>query len=258
MLQSSAGNEQGRILCRSLLSPAQIVSWTSRIDGLYRELVQASDQGGPAAIDRLLAPGQRFVSTASSFTIEAVGSDDSLRSLLATICTGPAGAWMREELQGRFACDRDQSWVRRQHAPGRYPRWHAPHGWHQDGALGFDFRSSTEEEPGAQAVLPMVTCWVSLDRCGIEAPGLELVICRINDLLTPKELTDERLRMRFAPEEFWRPVLEPGDALLFRGDLLHRTYVTPPMIKDRTSIELRFFPEHNLPTRLGADRFLKC
>src|SRR4029077_7567244 len=100
------------------------------------------------------------------------------------------------------------------------------------------------------------TCWVSLDPCGTDAPGLELVNRRFDALFPPAELIEEHVRSRFAAEEFWRPVLEPGDALLFRGDILHRTHVTPAMTQDRTSIELRFFPLENLPARLKGDRFI--
>src|SRR5437764_13009699 len=89
------------------------------------------------------------------------------------------------------------------------------------------------------ALLPMTTCWIALGACGLEAPGLEIVTRRLEGLLAPAELVDERVQARFAPEEFWRPVMEAGDAVLFRGDILHRTHVTPAMTKDRTSIELR-------------------
>jgi hypothetical protein len=175
--------------------------------------------------------------------------------LLDLIAAGPAGAWIRGELGPQLACDLDQAWVRRQYPPGKYPPLHAPHGWHQDGALGFDFLA----EPGGmvppEAVLPMATCWIALNSCGQDAPGLELVRPRLNTLLAPAELADERVRGRFAPEDFWRPTMEPGDALLFRGDILHRTYVTPLMTRQRTSLELRFFQGNNLPARLqGGQR----
>jgi hypothetical protein len=74
-------------------------------------------------------------------------------------------------------------------------------------------------------------------------------------LLAPAELADESVKARFGPLDFWRPEMDPGDALLFRGDLLHRTHVTPGMNQDRTSIELRFFSASRLPARLRSDRF---
>jgi len=69
---------------------------------------------------------------------------------------------------------------------------------------------------------------------------------------------EERVRARFAPEEFYRPAMEAGDAVLMRGDILHRTLVSPEMTQDRTSIELRFFAEDNRPMRLKGDCFMVC
>ena len=54
----------------------------------------------------------------------------------------------------------------------------------------------------------------------------------------------------------FEPVDESGDALLFRGDVLHRTHVTPRMTRDRTSIELRFFAADRIPERLRGDQFV--
>jgi hypothetical protein len=74
-------------------------------------------------------------------------------------------------------------------------------------------------------------------------------------LLPVTNLTDAIVRRTFPAETFWRPVLKAGDVLLFWGDILHRTHVTPAMTNDRTSIELRFFPADRLPARLAGDRF---
>jgi ectoine hydroxylase-related dioxygenase (phytanoyl-CoA dioxygenase family) len=103
----------------------------------------------------------------------------------------------------------------------------------------------------------MVTCWIALDPCGVVAPGLELVTCRISELIAPVDLAPDRVDARYHPGEFWRPRLLPGDALVFHGDILHRTHVTPSMAQDRTSIELRFLPAKDLPARLAGDHFLQ-
>jgi hypothetical protein len=246
----------GIILCRSVLACPQVAGWKSQIDTQYRPLEEARQRGGPAAASRLVAAGQRFVPTASSLTIGAALCEEDIRALFSMMGVAPAGAWIRDELGNRIAFDLDQAWVRRQYAPAHYPPWHAPHGWHQDGGLGFDYRSHREGNYPPDALLTMVTCWVPLTPCGLEAPGLELVTQRSEGLLAPAELTDERVRARFTFEDFWQPVMQPGDALLFRGDILHRTHVTPAMTKERTSIELRFFPMDNVPTRLKGDRFV--
>ena len=103
----------------------------------------------------------------------------------------------------------------------------------------------------------MVTCWVALTPCGAQAPGLELVRQRLDSLLSPATLTEDRVHARFPTEGFWSPVMEPGDVLIFSGGTLHRTHVTPHMDADRTSIELRFFPAQAIPDRLAGDRFAR-
>jgi hypothetical protein len=154
------------------------------------------------------------------------------------------------------ACDIDQCWVRRQYAPGRAPPHHAPHSWHQDGALNFDFAAHVGKPLPADGVLEMLTCWITLTPCGVDAPGLEIVDQPIARLLAPHELTPDAVAARYGAPSFACPTLNPGDALLLRGDTLHRTHVTPSMTRDRTSIELRFFKPQPLPERLAGDRFV--
>ena len=101
----------------------------------------------------------------------------------------------------------------------------------------------------------MVTCWIALDSCGVDAPGLEFISEKLPGLLPPAELRHEAVAARFESTKLFRSTLEPGDALLFPGDVPHRTHVTSAMTKDRTSIELRFFPSGEIPQRLSSDHF---
>jgi len=99
-------------------------------------------------------------------------------------------------------------------------------------------------EPGpAIAARSMATCWIPLDACGREGPGLEFIRQRQPALLHFTELGDGRLRQRFDEAAFWAPELELGDVLVFRGDVLHRTHLMPDMQGDRMSVEYRIFPE---------------
>jgi hypothetical protein len=246
----------GSILCRAILTPEHLMKWKSSIDARYHDLEIARRNDNSADVTRITGARERFVPTASSFTICALNSESNISELLNSISTGIAGMWIKNILSCRLLCNLDQSWERRQYAPSHYPPLHAPHGWHQDGALKFGFQSHPDGEFPPNAVLNMVTCWISLDSCGLDAPGLELITERPGGLLSPRELQTESLQSRFTPRRFSQPNLGPGDALLFRGDILHRTHVAPEMTKDRTSIELRFFSAASIPARLQADRFI--
>jgi len=246
----------GVAFCPAVLSQAQLAPWVSRIDAQYERIEAARGQVSATGISDLIPPGQRFAPTASSFTIGTILTDEELQTLFTAIDAARTGAWIRSTMSNGIAYDLTQSWVRRQYAPHRYPPLHAPHGWHQDGALGFDFLSHPGGRFPADALLPMVTCWIALGPCGVEAPGLEIVTHRLETLFAPCELVEEKVRARFGPKEFYRPAIEAGDAVLLRGDILHRTLVKPEMMQDRTSIELRFFAAENLPVRLKGDRFV--
>ncbi len=147
---------------------------------------------------------------------------------------------LSEALGCEWSCQLEQSWVRKKFAPSKAPgpRYH-PQDWHQDGALGVRFPL----EPGT--VVPMTrlaTCWIPLEPCGEESPGLEFVRARQASLLHFTELADAALRQRFAAHEFWAPALEFGDGLVFLNGTLHRTHTHPGMRKNRISVEYRIFP----------------
>jgi hypothetical protein len=88
----------------------------------------------------------------------------------------------------------------------------------------------------------LLTCWIPLNSCGVESPGLEFIRRRQAALLHFTELDDSVLRARFSPQEFWAPALEFGDGLIFLNDILHRTYVSSEMQYNRLSLEYRMMP----------------
>ena len=104
-----------------------------------------------------------------------------------------------------------------------------------------------------QAVLrrPLLNVWAPLDPCGITAPGLEVIRIYCPDLLdscgdASALVPVERVRLdesvvlkRFGHEALWHPALLPGDALVFPGTTIHRSYVTAEMTERRLSVELR-------------------
>ena len=192
----------------------------------------------------------RYSSSARLFSVPGIEHEDWCRTLAKSKILRTCQA----ALGGNLAIDVDQCWVRRQYAMGNYPPLHAPHSWHQDGALAFDFYRNGAAA-SEDALLEMMTCWIPLTPCGVDAPGLELITTPVERLVPPSLLADPQLGGMFANENCQQPRMNPGDALLFRGSVLHRTFVTPEMTRDRTSIELRLFPADRLPPRLIRDRF---
>lgn len=114
--------------------------------------------------------------------------------------------------------------------------------WHQDGAfLGPDLRS--------------INVWLALSRCGDDAPGLDVVPRRIDEILptgTDGAIFDTSVgpavverAARDAPVV--RPLFEAGDALLFDDLFLHRTAVGAGMARERYAIESWFFAPSHYP-----------
>jgi hypothetical protein len=97
--------------------------------------------------------------------------------------------------------------------------------------------------------------WLSLSRCGDEAPGLDIVPRRLDEIVIEHEamldleLTRTRARAAAAAGrvEILRPIFEPGDALFFDEMFLHQTASEPSMPNPRFAIESWFFSAHGFP-----------
>jgi Phytanoyl-CoA dioxygenase (PhyH) len=108
-------------------------------------------------------------------------------------------------------------------------------GWHQDGRFMGPVRA--------------LNLWLSLSRCGDEAPGLDIVPIRLEDYLaTGTEgaaldwtISDEQARLAARDSSIIRPIFEPGDALFFDELFLHKTGSDPSMPNPRFAIENWFF-----------------
>lgn len=98
--------------------------------------------------------------------------------------------------------------------------------------------------------------WMPLTPCGENHPGLEVISHPVEVLWesdwvqqekTPTlqagydalAIAPERLEAAFAPDDFWHPVMQPGDVLVFSNLTLHRTFLHPAMNQPRISLELR-------------------
>ena len=224
----------------SAVPPETCSWWLALIEAAYRRIE--------------VAPSPDFVPESSSFRLHAVAALpvvdvwSALGSHVRKRCAGVLGP--------SLAIDSDRCWVRRQYTPASAPARHRPHSWHQDGALGFDFARCSDAPIPDAALLRMVTCWIALAPCGVDAPGLELVTDRVDRVLSPAQLADGAVDRQWPDARRVRPTLEAGDVLVFSGDVLHRTHVTGAMTQTRTSIELRCFPADAIPDRLARDEFV--
>lgn len=118
-----------------------------------------------------------------------------------------------------------------------------PSAWHQDGSFLKDVRA--------------LNVWLSLSRCGDEAPGLDIVPRRL-DHLSPTGTEGAVFYWAVAQDVaereagelgIQRPVFEPGDVLLFDELFLHSTAAEPEMPKTRYAVESWFFGESGFPER---------
>lgn len=114
--------------------------------------------------------------------------------------------------------------------------------WHQDGAfLGKEVRS--------------VNFWLGLSTCGTDAPGLDILPRRLDDIVetgTPGADFDWSVSPDVVDElavgtPVIRPEFDPGDALFFDHLFLHRTGVDPGMSRERHAIETWLFAPSAYP-----------
>jgi len=226
---------RGVVVARQSLPAEHVLGWRQAADDRYAEVDEIIAQRGPWAVaDTLAFP---FVPTASSLGLAALGEQaDSLLQTLSSILAPTLEA----ALGGPVRPLMDSMWLRRQFAPENAPPYHAPHAWHQDGGLGFDYLGDADLVEG---LLPMVTCWCPLMPCGRDAPGMAYLPNRPGALMAL-----DALGALSGPGQM--PNLLPGDVLLMMGDLLHRTHVTSDMKRDRISVEVRFVPADH-PGRRG-------
>jgi hypothetical protein len=107
--------------------------------------------------------------------------------------------------------------------------------WHQDGKFMGDVRS--------------INLWLSLSRCGDEAPGLDVVPRRLEHIVSTAtdeavlsyQVSQQKAEEAAGDKPIVRPIFEPGDALFFDELFLHQTGSDPSMPNPRFAIESWFF-----------------
>ncbi len=114
--------------------------------------------------------------------------------------------------------------------------------WHQDGVfLGAGIRA--------------LNIWVALTDCGVDAPGMDLVPRRFDEVVetgTGGAIFDwavgpDTVAQLSASAPVVRPKFQAGDALLFDDLFLHRTAIDPSMSRSRYAIESWFFAPTSYP-----------
>jgi hypothetical protein len=116
-----------------------------------------------------------------------------------------------------------------------------PGAWHQDGFFMGEVRS--------------LNLWLSLSRCGDQAPGLDILPRRLERYVaTATEeaaldytISQQKVEQAAGDTPVIRPIFEPGDALFFDELFLHQTGSDPSMPNPRYAIENWFFAGSGFP-----------
>jgi hypothetical protein len=95
-----------------------------------------------------------------------------------------------------------------------------------------------------------ISCWIALDECGVEAPGLEVFPHRIDELLpvggpgavTSWEIAESKAYGRMGADRAWVPTFKAGDAFFFDHLHVHRAHLTKSMTSDSFAAECWMFP----------------
>jgi hypothetical protein len=113
--------------------------------------------------------------------------------------------------------------------------------WHQDGAFMGLTRS--------------LNLWVSLSHCGLDAPSLDVVPRRLDQLaptgtegaFLPDQVSDVVAQRAAGSMGIVRPTFAPGDVAIFDDLFLHRTGADAGMTSPRYAIESWFFAGTDFP-----------
>lgn len=95
-----------------------------------------------------------------------------------------------------------------------------------------------------------VNTWIALDDCGVDAPGIEVIPYRTDELLPAGknvdmdwEILDEQVYSRFGGRSAgWAPEFKAGDILAFDHMNIHRTHMVKGMTRNRFALECWMYP----------------
>lgn len=234
----AAIEHHGAVIVRGLLGPAHVDRLVADVDGVLAAYDRQAESGRPIDGAPDFVPFRHWPSGEKKVIervfrraaggVLAVDAPGALFDLIETFDAIGIGALVREYL-GEEPAILARKWTLR-----RVP-CDGDHGdWHQDGAfMGRNIRS--------------LNVWVALSECGVDAPGIDIVGRRLDDIV-PTGTHGARMSWTVSPTvvdevaqgTIARPGFSPGDVLLFDHLNLHRTAVDPGMVRDRHAIEAWF------------------
>ncbi|MBV8652443.1 MAG: phytanoyl-CoA dioxygenase family protein [Alphaproteobacteria bacterium] len=217
----------GAAVIRRCLDPAQVQAMLTRAEAVYQEKELAYRRGE-------LSPAQRTLFEFGHLAQSDLDLPNAPFAVIKLLLRSNLYPLLADLWGGKLAFLRNNCLPRRQSA-GAAINPVVP--FHQDAA----FLATT---------VPVLNFWIPLVSCGIDAPGLEVVLGNPRALLRDHavkaskdyreiEITEADILARYGGDRLWRPVLASGDLLVFSSMTIHRTHVTPAMIRSRISLEVR-------------------
>jgi Phytanoyl-CoA dioxygenase (PhyH) len=233
----------GALLVRGLVEQADVARLRDEMDRAYQARAAIIDGEQPESgyyeefsPDPAGAPvqGRGFVKDAGVF---AGDSPRMMFEMLDTFDRAGLRRIAREYLGEPPAVSLQKCTLRR----AKPDRGHHIPGWHQDGAFLGDVRA--------------LNVWLSLSHCGDDAPGMDLVPRRLDNIVptgTEGAVFDWVVSPAMAEQAagdlpIIRPIFEAGDVMLFDELYLHATATDPSMDKVRYAIECGFFGPSAFP-----------
>jgi hypothetical protein len=238
--------QSGCVLVRGLISEDRAAALARGIDRALEAFDACAATSGPHAASPWYVPfsprageyrvGGRRGWVRASGGLWTADSPRMLFELMEVVEEAGIGALVEQYLGERPALSANKCTLRRVPVDTNT-------NWHQDGAfLGRHVRT--------------LNCWLALSSCGTDAPGLDVVPRRFDEVLptgTDGALFDWSVSpdlvntVAGGPDAVVRPEFSPGDAMLFDHLFLHRTAVARGMTRERHAIETWFFAPSTYP-----------
>jgi hypothetical protein len=235
----------GAAVIRGGIDPGQVRLMLARSEAVYQDKEMAYRRGE-------LTPQQRSLFKFGHIAQSDLDQPDARFTIIKFLLRSNLYPLLSDLWGGKLAFLRRNCVPRRQ-APGPTVNELVP--FHQDAA----FLATTA---------PVLNFWIPLVSCGIDAPGLEVVLGNPQALLhsgavaTSKtygaiEIAEADIVARWGRERLWHPALAQGDVLVFSNMTIHRTYVTPAMTRSRISLEIRCSDANNAELRAARDDLIE-